>query len=269
MFRLPQTNLRCSRAREWVGLSMDEELDEVQRVRLAAHLADCPDCRRHESILRQGREALRGQMAEPSENFEWKVQLGIQRALRERAAGAEAPRASFWRPALASAAAVALLVVGAGALWLGAEGPAVPGTGPVPASPTLARTSGDTEPAQPDLSGGVRGRVFEIDATREGFGIRTVSRTTSDPRFTGDLYGPVRPRSSASLRGLVGRGTEGLPEGIPTREGVLYHEWRIGEDGVPVLNLRLRGSTVPARDASDAGRRAAAESTLSRTTSPR
>jgi ferric-dicitrate binding protein FerR (iron transport regulator) len=34
----------CDRAREWVSLDVDDELSEVGRARLRAHLARCPAC---------------------------------------------------------------------------------------------------------------------------------------------------------------------------------------------------------------------------------
>ena len=125
---LPASRSRdCRRARTWISRALDDDLGEAERVRLGEHIGVCSECRRHQDVLEQGRHWMRSAEAEPSENFEWKVQLGIQKALRERAAEAtgaaivgESP--SFWRPALASAVAMTVLVVGMGA-WL------LPGSG--------------------------------------------------------------------------------------------------------------------------------------------
>ena len=240
----PSLNMACRRARTWISRSLDDDLDEGTLLRLEEHVGSCAECRRHREVLLQGRTLLRGSEAEPSENFEWKVQLGIQRALRERAAEASAPeerRGSFWRPAMASAAAVALLVVGAGQMMLQTPEPA-PNGGAASVLGTSAPASRVAE-ATPDLSGGVPGVPIELDATGSNFGIRTVG--SLGDRFKGDLYAPVRregdPRSTfptAELFREVMGGT--MPRvGAP---GFLLSTPR--GDGVQVLNLRIYGSTL-------------------------
>lgn len=265
MFRFSPTQLRCTRAREWVSRVLDDDLDEARRLQLASHLVDCPDCRQHQAVLERGQAALRTTLAEPSENFEWKVQLGIQRALRDAARGSERATGSFWRPALASAAGVAALVVGLGSFWL-LDGDAPRSTdqrafgGGSPALVAGAPASTST-PVTPDLSGAIPGRVFEFDASRDGFGIRTVSRTTSDPRFSGDLYAPVRDAGRVDLESDHGRWIS--PDGsigIQWMRGNPHGALQLRGHGVQVLNLQLRGSTLPsARLESDSP----AESTLS------
>jgi ferric-dicitrate binding protein FerR (iron transport regulator) len=42
----------CERAREWISLDVDEELSELGRARLRAHLAHCPACARAARELR-------------------------------------------------------------------------------------------------------------------------------------------------------------------------------------------------------------------------
>jgi predicted anti-sigma-YlaC factor YlaD len=42
----------CERAREWISLDVDEELSELGRARLRAHLARCPACARAARELR-------------------------------------------------------------------------------------------------------------------------------------------------------------------------------------------------------------------------
>lgn len=255
MFRSSLNQLRCSRAREWVSLALDDQLDEAGRVQLASHLMECEDCRQHQALLERGSAALRSHWAEPSENFEWRVQLGIQRALRDAAVGPQRVAGSFWRPALASAAGVAALVVGLGSFLLLDSNPPqgladrAPSAVQRPTASTMANLPVDA--AVPDLSGAVPGKVFEFDATRDGFGIRTVSRTTADPRFSGDLYETVRD----------GRQRGNVPDtGAWVRLGGqdTFHWRRITSSGplrgqgVQVLNLRLRGSTLPtARSESD------------------
>lgn len=171
--------MRCSKARAYISDALDSRLDERHALDLSGHLDDCPDCLRHQQLLTDARVLLRQEEAVPSENFEWKVQLKIQQALREKAADPEPVRGwGFWRPALASAAGVAVVVLVAGGLILSpptgqspATGPAAPGSGMRLAESQVA----DPPAAKPDLSGGVRRQPLHINATSSGFGIRTVA----------------------------------------------------------------------------------------------
>lgn len=248
-FERPSLNVACRRARTWISRSMDDDLDEASRLRLNDHIASCAECRRHQEVLAQGRTLLRGAEAEPSDNFEWKVQLGIQRALRERAAVELEPRTTgFWRPALSSAAAVALLVVGAGWFLLPEHQSASSGGG-ILADPMPRIASSPVD--EPDLSGAVPGTPIEIDATGSDFGIRTVG--SFDERFRGDLYDPIRRSpGSADVEAVselfreVVRGT--MPGLRPLPKG---HPWPVhgrtvgGSRGVQILNLQIHGSKMP------------------------
>src|SRR3954470_17370046 len=42
----------CDRAHAWASLALDEELSELERARLDAHLARCPDCAREVMQMR-------------------------------------------------------------------------------------------------------------------------------------------------------------------------------------------------------------------------
>jgi hypothetical protein len=112
--------MRCQHANKLISLALDQPLSEYDRQALASHLQQCSECARHEAILTRGREILQKTVVEPPENFEWKVQLGIQKALR---AGArqELPRRShrFWLPLGVSATVATALVVVVGSLWIG------------------------------------------------------------------------------------------------------------------------------------------------------
>ena len=143
--------MRCKTAKSLISRSFDEPIREFERSRLEAHVQECSDCATHVRVLERGRSLLQtASQHGPSENFEWKVQLGIQRALRERARGdyGLSQRRAFWRPLVLSSFGVSTLVVTLGLLLL------------------PQRESGDeTAPAQsiaqsdPDLSGG---RPIEI-----------------------------------------------------------------------------------------------------------
>mgnify|MGYP001136340559 CR=1 FL=1 len=248
-FESPSLNVACRRARTWISRSMDDDLDETSRLRLNDHIASCAECERHQAVLQQGRTLLRGAEAEPSDNFEWKVQLGIQRALRERAAVELEPRSTgFWRPAMSSAAAVALLVVGAGWFFLpGQESTSVGGATFADPMPRVASTPVE----QPDLSGAIPGTPIEIDATGSDFGIRTVG--SFDERFRGDLYDPIRRDAStpdveavSELFRKMARGTmPGLRPVADGRRWPAHARTMGGTRGVQVLNLQIHGSKMP------------------------
>jgi hypothetical protein len=144
--------MRCRKAQELISLALDEPLSEYDRSHLGRHLESCPDCARQRSVLMKGRELLGAGLSAPPDNFEWKVQLGIQRALRAGAVAAEnpAPARRFWLPAASSAIAVATVVVVAGALWLGGlSRDAAVSPGSVGGSEQVARADAGT----PDLRG--------------------------------------------------------------------------------------------------------------------
>lgn len=133
--------LSCHFARERISASMDGELAPSQEQRLAEHLAECADCARHKLLLAKGSRALQEQLVPAPEALEWKVQLGIQRALRQQAAEREAGPARSprprWLPAAASAAAAAVVVLAVGLQFL----PSAPaGGGPTAGLPELSGT---------------------------------------------------------------------------------------------------------------------------------
>lgn len=243
----PSLNVACRRARAWISRALDDDLDEASRLRLEQHVGTCPECERHREVLQQGRMLLRSSEAEPSENFEWKVQLGIQRALRERAAAAEDPSPSsrgFWRPAVASAAAVALLVVGAGQVVLpGGSG----GDGAVssPGTATLGtQVAVEAEPEpEPDLSGGVPGDPIEFDAVTQRYDFTNVG--SIDDRFKSDSYS--RPRGGARLDTSFPAPDlfrEVMSDAVPRVRAPGFFVPMGHDDGLPVLNLRIYGSRL-------------------------
>jgi hypothetical protein len=171
--------MRCSKARELISDSLDSRLDESRGLELSRHLDDCADCRTHESVLQAGQALLRQDLVEPSENFEWKVQLKIQQALRDKVV-AEEPLTGwrFWRPALASASSVALVVVMAGAFLLSQDSDPGSPSSPSPVADFAAPRNlalQEAQPAEPDLSGAVRSQPLRVNAASGGFGIRTVA----------------------------------------------------------------------------------------------
>lgn len=133
--------MRCQHANQLISLALDEPLSEYDRQALASHLQQCPACTRHEQILARGREILQSAVVDPPDNFEWKVQLGIQKALRAGAREDFQPRTGrFWLPLGVSATVVAVLVVVAGNVWLGGWTP-VDSQAPV----EIASTAGEPD----------------------------------------------------------------------------------------------------------------------------
>lgn len=140
--------MRCSKAQNLISLAMDQSLAPPEGVALEGHLRDCPGCVRYREDLLRCRELLQESEMAPSASFEWKVQLGIQKALREGAAARQEKKSRpFWLPAGLSAALTAALVLAAGLAWIGSGGPSVAPDGTdaggveAPASSPVARAT--------------------------------------------------------------------------------------------------------------------------------
>ncbi|HEX9640277.1 MAG TPA: zf-HC2 domain-containing protein [Candidatus Krumholzibacteria bacterium] len=109
--------MRCHKAQEFISLSLDDAIGEYDRSQLVQHLEGCNECADYQAVLQRGTELLRpAPMSQPSENFEWNVQLGIQKALRDgvRSEIVSERQRGLWLSAGLSAAAAALVVVGLG-----------------------------------------------------------------------------------------------------------------------------------------------------------
>ena len=170
--------MRCSNARELISDALDARLDESRGIKLTRHLDGCVDCEQHQAVLERGHALLRAGLVETSDNFEWKVQLKIQQALREKVAVREPVSGwSFWRPALASAAGVAMVVVFGGGLFLAqdARSPVADLSGASAPGLVAESSVSSPSPVEPDLSGGVRRQPLKINTASGGFGIRTVA----------------------------------------------------------------------------------------------
>lgn len=109
--------MKCRKVREWIGLEMDGQLAPQHVASLQDHLEFCEDCRRYRTDLLLGQRLL--QATEPSlpENFDWKLQLGLKRTIREAARDVRDPwnsNQTVWRRWLSRAgvsAAVGLAAV--------------------------------------------------------------------------------------------------------------------------------------------------------------
>lgn len=140
----------CYTARRLISLEIDGRLPAERTVALEEHLGRCDDCRTHRAELDLGRRFLRASAAEPSDAFEWKLQLKLNRALQEAAASRsvpweEAPRSAggWWRGfAASSLGGLAVTALVALFLWPGAM--SRPDTGTV--VPAVAASSASVRP---------------------------------------------------------------------------------------------------------------------------
>lgn len=126
--------MNCRLAKRWIHAGSEAAPSTAQRVELAAHLAECPGCRRLEAALSEAMAAWRAQaaaMPEPNTERAWSA---LRRSIRQTQP--ERRRASPWW-AFASLGAAAALGIG---LWI------APGGDPAPESQrAIARA---TEPTQ-------------------------------------------------------------------------------------------------------------------------
>jgi len=137
----------CTTARRLISQQMDGMLPAEKTPAFEEHLGRCAACRDYRSELALGRRLLQATAAPPSDAFEWKLQLRLNRTLQEAAAARivpweDAPRsaARWWRGfAASSLAGVAVTALVAVLLW--PEGPRVPATTAGPAA-TLAAAAG-------------------------------------------------------------------------------------------------------------------------------
>jgi len=143
---------------------VDGELPADERVALERHLGECAACRETASELRQIRE-MAGTLAdvEPPRDL-W---AGIQQRIGDGAAGARVlpfrRRWVFTLPQLA-AAAVVLLLAGAGTATLalrGNAGPVTPGASPVAMGPATVQPAGFAATAPFDAAVADLARVLE------------------------------------------------------------------------------------------------------------
>lgn len=109
--------MRCSKARSLIPAAIDRELDEASRARLAAHAADCPECRAERDFQTSLAEAIaRRPMPAPPDLYFEGVLAEIHRripttspASRGRARRRRVPREWF-----ATAAVLAMALCWAG-----------------------------------------------------------------------------------------------------------------------------------------------------------
>ncbi len=210
--------MRCPKSRELISTAFDAELSEHDRCELVEHLATCEDCRTHHAVLEKGQTLLAEGLVDPPENFEWKVQLGIQRALRERATEVESTTFGwgFWGRTAATATTMAALVLLVGSFLMRGSEVHAPGMASGEGGPAalVASLPEEGSAAAPDLSGARPVTDFEVDAFRSGYGIRTVADQQSIGSV-GEHY-PIAGRRvfRSSLHPYLTPATSNLPSQV-------------------------------------------------------
>jgi hypothetical protein len=130
--------MRCNKAREFVNRELDAILPPDATGDLLDHLDACADCRTYREDLLVGQRLLKATEPALPDNFEWKLQLKLNRALQEAAGEAlypweeEQPDRWLWWRNFGAATAVGLAAVLALAMVFGPVEPARRGTGPAP-----------------------------------------------------------------------------------------------------------------------------------------
>jgi len=109
--------MKCGKVQEWISQEMDGQLAAEHVAPLAEHLEICASCREFRDELRVGLRMLHATDPVLPDNFDWKLQLRLSRAMREAARDATYPwsrEGAGWRRWLARAgfsAAVGLAAV--------------------------------------------------------------------------------------------------------------------------------------------------------------
>lgn len=77
--------MRCNKAKDFLNRELDEQLPPVATGDLREHLDACAECREYHDDLLMGRRLLAATEPTLPENFDWKLQLRLNQALRQRA----------------------------------------------------------------------------------------------------------------------------------------------------------------------------------------
>lgn len=97
--------MKCNRIQQWISQEMDGQLAPEHVAPLAEHLQACDECRGFRQDLQVGVRMLRATEPTLGDDFDWKLQLRLSRAMREAAQQShpwqDAP--SRWRPWLTRA----------------------------------------------------------------------------------------------------------------------------------------------------------------------
>lgn len=117
--------MRCNKAREYLSLEFDGGLPPDSTRQLSDHLDSCGDCREYRADLQMGQRILQATEPQLPDNFDWKLQLKLNQALKETVGDVaypweEAPSDRWrWFRNFGSAAAVGMAAVLALAIFFG------------------------------------------------------------------------------------------------------------------------------------------------------
>ncbi len=75
--------MRCNNAQEFLSLKIDGVLPPERAVELELHLEECSDCREFYADLAMGLRMLAATEPELPDNFDWKLQLKLNQALKD------------------------------------------------------------------------------------------------------------------------------------------------------------------------------------------
>lgn len=109
--------MNCNKAQEWISLQMDGQLPAQHVPLLQEHLTGCAVCRLYCDEFLLGRRLLAAIDPVPPDNFDWKLQLRLNHAMREAAREIQFPwsrppgRWRFWLSRAGLAAPLGLAAV--------------------------------------------------------------------------------------------------------------------------------------------------------------
>jgi len=176
--------MRCSKAQSYLSQELDEQLPADVTGDLDRHLDACAACRAYREDLALGQRLLAVSEPELPDNFEWKLQLRLNRALRESAGEHLFPwqqeeKATRWRflQGFGAATAVGLAAVLALAMVIGPQAISLPGLDVSGAAGPVAREStwDGNDRTELYLGNIFAGRGVPVSTGNGGFGQRQSS----------------------------------------------------------------------------------------------
>jgi hypothetical protein len=201
--------MKCNKAKEWLSLEMDGRLAPQYVPPLQQHLSGCDACRAYRDDLQISRRLVQATGPTLSDSFDWKLQLRLNRALREAARDASAPwpqpavgwrhwllRAGFSATLGLSAVLVVALLSPAGLAPLTAGERAIAQPAPSPRLPV--QVAAPTEPFF-DTTRRPLDASFEITRQRGGLGLQQRAVTGG---LSGSYWSGTNERDLLRIRQL-------------------------------------------------------------------
>ncbi len=189
--------MNCRKARQWISLERDGQLQPQHVVALQTHLESCTGCQEYRSELTLGLRMLAATEPRLPETFDWKLQLRLSQALREAARETAYPwpeESAGWRPwlgraglsaalGLAAVLAVAVIAPDRMAPVLGGQTERVTAAADSPRLPLQASLGTDLQDAtRRPLDGRLDGGLSRLAGARATDLQRRVSSNGLQPR---------------------------------------------------------------------------------------